>query len=513
MNTASRVAFNTFAMYAKVIITVGITLYSTRLVLDQLGAEDLGAYNLVAGIVGMLAFLQVAMRNSTQRYMSHAIGLNDKNRLQHVFCIAKRFGLLLGISLVVVIEIAGLFFFSYLNIAPDRFFAARVVFHFVVLTIFFSIISLPFDSAIVAHEDIFVISIIYAVEATLKLAVAVYLIYSPFDKLIVYGILVAGVYILSFFIKWVYCRLKYEESKRKDEKLNKSLFAEIAKFSGWSIFEPLSALFSVQGMSVILNLFAGTVINAAYGIANQVNGQLHFFSTSLWTAMNPQIMKSEGSENRARTVRLSLFTCKLSFFLLAFFSIPVLIEMPYILQLWLKNVPENTVLFCRIILICSLLSQTTGALQSGILAIGKIKKYQTAIGISKLLVLPVGFCVLKMGAPIYAAVFSFVIVEIINTIIRLQIAGKLMEFNRKHFLNHVVFRLLLSFMLAGTISASVFIFMPESFVRLIVVIVVSSISLLLLLKLLILDKDEYRQITDVLLKNILRKYFKIKERE
>jgi Na+-driven multidrug efflux pump len=504
MNTANRVAFNTFAMYAKVLITVGITLYSTRLVLDQLGAEDLGTYNLVAGIVGMLAFFQVAMRTSMQRYMSHAIGMNDKNRLQHIFYIAKRLGLLLGLSLVVVIELAGFFFFSYLNIASDRIFATQVVFHFVVLSTFFSIISLPFDSAIVAHENIFVISIIYILESILKFAVAIYLVYSPFDKLIVYGILVAGVYILSFFFKWLYCRLKYEESRGEIGKIDKSLSAKIAKFSGWSIFEPLSSMSSVQGMAVILNLYAGTVINSAYGIANQVNGQLYFFSSSVLASMNPQIMKSEGGGERERMVRLSLFTCKLSFFLLAFFSIPLLIEMPYILQLWLKNVPENTMLFCRIILICTLLSQTTYALQSGIIAIGKIGKYQTAIGISKLLALPIGFCILKMGAPVYAAVFSFVIVEIINTIIRWQIARKLMNFSGQDFLNHVVFRLLLSLMIVGAISTSVLMFMPESFMRLIIVIVISGISLLLSLKLLILNKEEYKQVVNVL-KNILKK--------
>lgn len=505
MNITNRVAFNTFAMYAKVLITVGITLYSTRLVLEQLGVEDLGVYNLVAGIVGMLAFLQTSTRTSMQRYMSHAIGMNDKKRVQNVFYIAKKFGLLLGLFLVVIIEILFFLFFDYLNIIPDRIFATRVVFHFVVLSTFFSVISIPFDSAIIAHEDIFMISIIYIIESILKFAVAVYLIYSPFDKLIVYGVLIAFVYILSFIIKWLFCKLKYEESRRKHKKIDKTLFIEIARFSGWSIFEPLSSIFSVQGMAVILNLFSGTVINAAYGIANQVNGQLYFFSASLLTSINPQIMKSEGNGNRARTVRLSIFTCKLSFSLFAFFAIPLLIEMPYVLQFWLKNVPANTVSFCRIILLCTLLTQTTYALQSGIMAIGKIRKYQIVIGISRLSVLPISFCILKMGAPVYAAAFSFIVVEIINMIIRLHIAGKLMNFSRRYFFTHVIFRLFLSFMIVSAISTSVLVFMSENFVRLIIVIVMSSISLLLLLKFLILSKNEYEKIINILMKHI-RKY-------
>jgi Na+-driven multidrug efflux pump len=450
----------------------------------------------------MLAFLQTAIGTSTQRYMSHSIGMGDKKRLQSIFRISNRLGLLLGLFLVVAIEAAGFFFFSSLNIAPDRVFATRIVFHFVVLTTFFAMISLPLNSAIIAHEDIFVISIVFILESILKLAVAIYLIHSPFDKLIVYGVLIAAVYIGSFFIKWLYCRIKYEECKGKEGKIDRSLLAEITRFSGWNTFDPLTTTFSTQGIAVILNLFTGTIVNAAYGIANQVNGQLYFFSASLLMSMNPQIMKSEGSKERARTLRLSMLACKLSFFLLAFFSIPILIKMPYILQLWLKDVPEYTVLFCRMMLVSTLLSQTSYALQSAIIAIGKIKKYQIAIGISKLLVLPLSFCLLKMGAPIYMAVSTFIIVEIINMMIRLQIAGKLMRFKFRYFLNRIIFRLLLSLLIAGTISMSVLALIPESFLQLTLIVIVSSISLLLLLKLLILDENESKQVENMFMKYI-----------
>jgi O-antigen/teichoic acid export membrane protein len=504
MNTVNRVAFNTFAMYAKVLITVGITLYSTRLILSELGEDDFGAFNLVAGIIGMLAFLSSSISMAAQRYMSYALGMSNKERFFDVCKIVRKLSLSLGVALIVAIEILGFFFLDKLNITPERLFAVQIVFHCTVIATFFSIQAIPYEAAINANEDIFVISIIYIAESFLKLGVAVYLIYSPFDKLIIYSILITIIYFISNVYKKIYCK-KYGKSQIR-KKTDKKLFFEIARFSSWTAFDPFSRIFSVQGVAVILNIFGGTGVNAAYGIANQVSGQMNYFSTSLLSAINPQIMKSEGMGNRERILKLSAFACKISFFLLIFFSMPLIIEMPYILEIWLKYVPEYTVLFCRLILISLLILQLTYGLQSGILAIGKIRKYQTAIGISKLLIMPVGFYVLKMGAPIYTVVLSFVIVEIINTIIRLQIAERLMKFDLLYFLNHVVFRLLLSFMLAGAISASVLVFMPESFMRLMVATVISSISLLLLLKLLILNKDEYRQAINMV-KDVLKKIF------
>jgi Na+-driven multidrug efflux pump len=450
------------------------------------------------GIVGMLAFLNTATAMATQRYMSYALGMNDKERFFEVFRIAEKLGLLLGLAMVVVIEILGFFFLDRLNIAPERFFAVQIVFHCTVAVTFFSILTLPYEAAINSNEDIFVNSIIYIVESFLKLGVAVYLIYSPFDKLIVYGILISVIYISSNIYRKIYCR-KYGKSKIR-KKTDRKLFFEIAKFSCWSSFEPFSGVFSVQGISVILNIFGGTVVNTAYGIANQVSGQMNFFSVSLLSAICPQIIKSEGGGDKERTVRLSLFACKISFFLLAFFSIPLIVEMPYVLKIWLKNVPEYLVLFCRLILASVLIAQLTYGLQSGIQAVGKIRNYQTMLGVVKILVLPAVYMLLKMGMPVYMAVVSFVFVETVNLIFRLHFAGKILKINITDFLIKVFSKLVFSFLSVYLLLQGILYFCrEESFVRLLITVVCSSLALTAMLKWVILSREEYRQIKNELI--------------
>jgi O-antigen/teichoic acid export membrane protein len=507
MQAGTKVAFNTFVMYAKVVLTVGITLYSTRLILSELGENDFGAFSLVAGMVGMMMFLTASASVATQRYMSYALGMNDRERFFEVYKIAEKLSLLLGVVIVVTVEVLGFFFLDKLDIAPERVFAVQIVFHCTVAITFFSIMILPYEAAIVAHEDIFVISLIYIAESFLKLGVAVYLIYSPFDKLIVYAVLLFLIYLNSSFCKKIYCR-KYGKSQIW-KKTDRKLFSEIAKFSVWSSFEPFSGIFSVQGIAIILNIFGGMAVNTAYGIANQVNGQMNYFSASLLTAINPQITKSESGGDRKRTVRLSLLACKVSFFLLAFFSIPLLVEMPYVLKLWLKNVPEYTVLFCRLILASTLIMQLTYGFQGGIQAIGRIRNYQTMLGAVRLLSLPAVYVLLKMGMPIYVAVLSFVFVETVNLMLRLHFAGKTLKIRKTDFLIKVFSKLVVSFLSVYLLlQGMLYFWREESFVRLLITVALGGLALTIMLRRVILNKEEYEQI-----KNILTNFLKKKGNE
>ncbi|MDR1980924.1 MAG: hypothetical protein LBQ39_04785 [Tannerellaceae bacterium] len=505
IQAGSKVAFNTFAMYTKVVITVGVTLYSTRIILNELGEDDFGAFNLIAGVVGMLAFFNGAVCVSIQRYMSQAMGMNDKERFYDIFRISVRLGFLLGILMVIVIETLVFFFFDQLNIAPDRIFASKMVLHCIVLSTFFSIISIPYEANIFAHEDMFLISLIFILESFLKLGVAIYLIYSPFDKLIVYGLLIAAIYMNSTVLKRFYCRYKYDEHKVKiKKKQDRRFFVEIAKFAGWTSVEPLSRILSTQVIAVILNLFGGTVVNAAYGIANQVNGQMVYFSSTFLSAINPQIMKSEGQSDRERTVRLSLLACKISFLLLSFFTIPLIIEMPYVLDLWLKNVPGNTVLFCRIILFSTLISQLTYGLQSGIQAVGRIRNYQMISGIIKLLVLLVTFILFKSGWALHIVIFTFIFVEVINLVIRSQFAIHLLGINGKRLFIDVLLKPVLAFLIIFALSQLSVYIVADGFIRLMTTTALSSFTLLLAIKFIILNKDEYQKVKNIWLDFIKR---------
>ncbi len=503
MQTSQKVAFNTLVMYTKVLVTIGVSLYSTRLILCELGAEDFGIFNLIAGVVGMLAFLNTSVSLATQRYLAYTLGKGDREHYEAVYEAAKKTGLYLGFALLIIIEILGLFFLNKLNYAPERNFAVQIVFHCMVLSTFFSVWAIPYEAAIIANEDIYVISFIYILESLLKLGIAIYLIYTPFDKLIVYGMLLVFVYISTNIYKKFYCK-KYGTCTF--EKLNKKgIFKEMAKFSGWTSLEPLSTLFSVQGMAILLNLFGGAVVNAAYGVANQVCGQMNYFSASLLSSMTPQIIKSEGMNDHVRTIRLSKFACKLSFSLLSFFSVPLIIEMPFVLRLWLTDVPEYTVLFCRLVLLSFITLQMSYGLQSGIFAVGKIKNYQIVVGIVKFLAIPLAYILLKSGYSLYVAVAVFVGVEAINYFMRLYFAHKLLQLQVKDFLFSVTARLLLSFVIIIGILYYVKGFFYIGFHRLVIVSVLSSVLWIVSLKMLILTKDEFAKVKNVLISFLLRK--------
>ena len=502
MQSSQKVAFNTFVMYAKVLITVGVSLYSTRLILSELGTDDFGIFSLISGVVGMLAFLNISVTVAVQRYLAYTIGEKSRERYEEVYGAAIKIGMFLGLLLAVVIELLGIFFLDSLDFAPERTWAVHAVFHCMVVSTFFSVWAIPYEAAIVANEDIYVISLIYTVESLLKLAIAIYLIYTPYDKLVIYGVLLVLVYVSSNIFKKFYCN-RYG-CRPSAKSINRKTMKEMAKFSGWTSIEPLSVLFSVQGVAVLLNLFGGTVVNAAYGIANQVCGQMNYFSSSLLSAINPQIIKSEGMNNRERTIRLSRFACKLSFFLLSFFAVPLIMEMPFVLSIWLKDVPEYTVLFCRLILLSFVVSQLAYGLQGGVLAVGRIKYYQIVTGMVKVMSLPAAYFFLKAGFPLFVAIIMFVASEMLNYFVRLYFAKKELGLQVKSFVFGVTLRLLLSLVIIVPVLYFVkgqFFF---GFHRLLIVSALSSVLWFLMFKFLILDKKEYAQIRKALLDFLIR---------
>lgn len=425
-------------MYAKMLLTLVITLYSTRIILNELGVNDFGIYNVVAGVISMLSFLTAAMSLSTRRYMSNAMGKGNTSLLAVIYRTSIKIHIIWGCIFILFFELFGIFLFNgVLNIAPDRISTAHFVFHCMIASTFFSITAIPYTAAINSHEDIYVISIIYILESIAKLGIAFYLQYTECDKLIIYGILLATTYSATTFIQRWYCYTHYKETRLK-EKADKSIMKSLAKFSFWTSISNASKILSTQGSIILLNIFGGTAINAAYGIANQVNGQMVYFSASLLQAIEPQIMKSEGANDINRMKRLSLLTCKLSFFLISFFSIPILCKMPYLLELWLKNVPDHTVTFCQIILLTNLINQITMGLQSGIYAKGNIRSYQIIVGVIQLLSLPLSYTLLITGFPVYIVVFSLLIVEIGISVSRIILAKYLLNIDAPAFIKGIL---------------------------------------------------------------------------
>lgn len=439
MKSAQKVVLNTGILYSRMLITIGLTFYTTREVLNALGAVDYGIYNLIAGVIAMLSFLNAAMSTSTQRYLSFHQGHADKSVLKTIFSTSLVLHICIGFILVSAIEIAGLYLFNgFLNIPAERIMTARNVYHFMSLSVFFTIVSVPFTASLNSNENMLWLSIVNVIEVLLKLIIALCINNFHGDKLIVYGLSMACISFISLVIYVIYCNNNYEECtlsirKNTDPKIIKNL----TSFAGWNLFGALTGIGKTQGVAILLNVFFGTSINAAYGIANQVSSQMNFFSATMLKAVNPRIMKSEGQGNRLQMLRLSMMASKFGYFLLAFVAIPCIFEMNSILDLWLESVPEYTASFCSLILIAIMVNQLTVGLDSAIQAIGKIKYYMIVAGTIKLLIVPAGYVLLSYGLPPVYVIVGYTVFEGIAGIARLKLLEVLGGLNIREYIQNV----------------------------------------------------------------------------
>lgn len=443
MRTVNRIIYNTSIQYLRLLFTVGLALYSTRFILRALGDIDYGIYSLLAGIVILLSFVNAAMTVTTQRYLSVSQGSGDLLQQHRVFINSLILHLGLGIFIIIVVEIGGLFLFNgFLNIPEDRVFDAYCVYHFIGITIFFTILSAPFIASLTAHENMLWVSIVYIVESFSKFLISVLLMYFFESKLIVYGVLIALVSIICFCLFAFYCIRKYAEcsiifSNYWDRATMKSL----TSFAGWNLLNVLTLLGETQGLAILLNKFLGPSINAAYGIANQVSSQLNYISQSLLNAVNPQIMRSEGMCNRDKMLHLSILTSKYSFFLLAVFAVPCIFEMPLILKIWLGYIPSYTVIFCRWMLVAALLNQLTAGLASANQAIGKIKTYMLTTCTVRLLIIPISFFVLKLGYSVSCLFVIYAFLVGLASMARIYLTKKMLNLDVGKFCKEVPLRI------------------------------------------------------------------------
>ncbi|RKD87716.1 lipopolysaccharide biosynthesis protein [Mangrovibacterium diazotrophicum] len=444
MRAADKVLFNTLVLYLRVFITAGITLYTTRIVLKALGEIDFGIFNLVSGVVLMLSFLNNALANSTQRFLSFYQGKKDIEKQKAAFSNSLIIHICLGLLLLLILEMAGLFLFTgFFNIPEPRIYAAKTIYHFMCFNVFITIISVPYNASLMAHENILWVALSNIFVTILKLLTAFLVLNSSFDHLILYALFTAAITLANYLFNLAYTTRKYHECLFlfRKQYFNKELISSMTKFAGWNLLGVLSGMGRTQGIPIILNLFYGTKANAAYGVSYQVSGQLNFFSSAMLRALNPQIMKSEGEGNRGRMLKLSLLACKVGFLLLAIIVIPFMFELKTILALWLTDVPEYTIPFCLFILGYFLISQLTIGLDSAIQALGDLKKYSIMTGGVRLLTLPIGFLILYLGYDFYPFFWCFLSLEIIAGISRIFILKSKAGLQVNLFFTNVLVRL------------------------------------------------------------------------
>lgn len=510
-NSAKRVAKNTGFLYARMAITVFISLYITRLVIGSLGVEDFGVYNLVAGMVAMLVFLNAAMASATQRFMSYARGQKDNDKQKNIFNVSIVLHLIVAFLVITLIEVVGYFLFDgVLDIPVNRIEAAKFVFHFMVVSTFFTIISVPYDAVINARENMFFVAVIGVSEAFLKLGVAVYITFTDYDKLISFGLLMAGVAITVLLIKVVYCHINYIEVELHIKKyFNLTLFKEMGGFASWSFLGTSTSMLSFYGQGIVLNVFFGPIVNAAQAVAAQVNGQLSAFSTIMMQALNPMIVKSEGSGNRELMLKASLLGAKLSFFLLMMFCIPVMVEMPIIFNFWLGNTPEHTVVFCQLLLIKTLIYQLVLPLNTSIRAVGNIKDYEIIKSSISFMPLIVSYILFSLGFPAYIIYLVFIVEAIISSSITLYFCKKLCNLDIKIFVINTFLRCVISFVTVLALVNFVGFFIENDFIRLIVKTIFSMFTFVFVVFYIGFSKKEREVNTEVIKKISAKMKFKL----
>lgn len=423
-------------MYIRMLFLMLINFYTSRVVLKSLGAEDYGTYNVVGGVVVMFTFINAAMTTGTQRHLSFELGIPDSN-IGRVFSACFNIHLWLAVLIVLLAETVGLWFLNTkLNFPEGRMAAVNWVYQLSILSCVISIIRVPYNAAIIAYEKMSFYAYIGIIEGILKLAIVFVLAYSPLDKLVYYAILMTFVITVVTIAYYVYCSRNFREIRNSKVK-DKALYKHLLNFSGWTLFGSVANMARNQGITFIVNIFYGVTVNAAIGIANQVNAAISQFVTGFQQALNPQLTKAEASMDREYQTRIVNKTAKYSFLVILFCSVPILYNLDFLLSFWLGEYPTYTREFCLWIVIATLIDSVSGPLWVTIFATGKIKYYQIYISFLLLLNLPLAYaCGVLNWEPQYVIVFQ-ALVNFLAIFVRLHIMRSLIHFSIRHFAKDV----------------------------------------------------------------------------
>lgn len=387
---------------------MAVALFTSRVVLNTLGVEDYGVYNVVGGVVAMFGFINAAMSSATSRYITFALGRGDEGELRKVFCTSVNIHVGIALIILLLAETVGLWYMNYkMVIPPGREAAAMWVYQLSVVSTMMMIVSVPYNSCIIAHERMSAFAYMSILDVVLKLLVVYLLVVSPMDKLVFYSTLILIVQFIDWFIYIRYCVSKFSEAHYHFV-WDKSLTREMTSFAGWSFFGSFAVICCNQGVNLLLNLFFGPTVNAARGIAASVQTAINNFSFNFQTAMNPQIIKTYANGEIEGHRKLLFTACKFSALLLTILSLPIILNTKTILQLWLGTVPNHTVSFTQIILLLAIWDSMAYPLATSVQATGKIKKYQIVISFVIFLILPVSYFVLYINkTPEYALLVHF----------------------------------------------------------------------------------------------------------
>lgn len=472
------VANNTLMLYIRMLLIMFVTIYTSRVLLETLGVDNFGIYNVVGGTVTMLGFLNASMANAVQRFLAFEIGRGDHEKVNKVFCIAIIGHIVIIIIVFILAEFIGVWLVNYeLTIPKDRLFAANWVLQSSIIIMLISFIQVPYNAIILAYEQMNIYAYITIIEAFLRLGIVFIVLWINYDKLVVYAILQAVISILIFLTYKRYCNKRIISSKWRYVKDNKTLKA-ITSFVGYNLIGEIGMICTGQGLSIVLNIFCGPVVNAARGLAEQVNSAVSRFSFNFQQALVPQIIKTYANNELQNTFSLLFRGIKFSYYLMWLLSLPLLLETKYVLEIWLIDVPDYTVSFCRIILIASMIGVMSGLLSQVVRANGNIKNYQIVCSVSTILSLPIAYILMKLGYSPIVALSTLIFAQIGLFFARLWMTSNLTGMSKMLFFNKTTLPIIGVTLVSLPIPLVINTFVNNGFVQFALSVLVSCVSVL-----------------------------------
>lgn len=501
-----RIAKNTIFLYARMIVVLFVSLYTTRVVLNVLGIVDYGIYNVVAGFVSMFAFLNSALNNTTQRFLNFEKKNDKSGNLVGVFNASLRIQLLLAIVIFILLESFGIWYiYNKMIIPEERLSAANCVFQCSSISLILLVLQVPYSASIIAHEKMDYYAFVSIIDVILKLLIVLILPYVGFDKLAFYGVTSLLVSLLNFFLYFIYSKKNFKEiTLQKD--FDKERFTKMLSFTGWNVFGSFAFMIQGQGLNVLMNSFFGPAINAARGVAFQIQGAINGFSENIATAFRPQLVGSYANEDYKRTEDLMFAMSKYCFLMLCTLSLPIAVELPYILNLWLNGVvPDYTIIFSVLVLVNMVLNSLNMPISQTVQATGYVRNYQLIRSALVASSLPIAWFFLQLGCSPTAVFIVTLGITLINQPVSMIILHSNFAYSYSHYITKVIIPCGTFLILSLIVPLTLHNLMQESIVRLCSVVVFSIIFSIVVAYYVVLGVSEKKFIKSTLLNKFLKK--------
>lgn len=502
ISNSERIARNTMLLYIRMLFVMGVTLFTSRIILQALGVVDFGIYNVVGGLSGAFVFFSSALSSSTQRYLNVFLGRNEMDKVQKVFNLSLL--IYSGIALIMVLTgliIGNWLIVDKLVIPQEKLSDAIIVFYSMLFSLGLTLVFSVYESVLIARENMKLYAYLGMFDAMAKLLIAYCLFHAPSHRLILYALLMAGVQLSQKIILSIFCKRHYSECKFQFY-WNKTMFKEMFTFTGWNIYGSGVWMINEQGINILLNMFFGPVVNAARGISVQINNAVNNFSANFFTAVRPQIVKSYAIGDYCYLKKLISTSSRFSAYLLWILCLPIILRTEYILSIWLGKVPDYTIVFVRWILIYSLANSLNNPLWTVILATGKLKK-SVMIGSNLfLLAFPISFLFLKLGFSPEIVYLVLTILRILFLLVILTIISSVINLSISEYCNKVIYPICIITIISAILMCGLNTFFPENFISLVIISFISTFLSLLLIVSLGISKEEYKIIVNKVKKQI-----------